>query len=392
MSEEHLTHTCFNCGAFVEEKQNYCANCGQKVDNNNLKFKVLLKDFFENYLSFDTQLGRSIFPFFFRPGELSIRFNEGKRKSFANPFRLYLVISVFFFLAVNLALTNNGTQEISLPEPQELAARSDLPEQDRQLLNEQLSNIIIDELNDSSFSSFKEAFAGLNDYRKKKVSAAMRDSLQQALGIPADSTFDGYKPAVTAGYNRQGGFGVGVSDINFKVINKYRYQKDISDAQLVDSLNMGELTARERYIYERSIRAYRKSESINALVLKNMSTAMILVLPISALILMLFYRRTRKYYVEHLIHSIHLHCFVFSIFGLFFFMQYFFDLTFQLKLVLWLFFLLLAIVYSFVSLKRVYANGNRVTLFKMFGVGAFYSITIALFLAADVLISFLFLI
>ena len=88
---------CLNCQNEIQDGGKFCSNCGQQVDKNNLKLSVVLKDFFENYISFDTRFGRSIIPFLFKPGYLTDKFEEGKRKNYANPFRLYILTSILFF-------------------------------------------------------------------------------------------------------------------------------------------------------------------------------------------------------------------------------------------------------------------------------------------------------
>ena len=80
----------------------YCRNCGSKVDDNNFIFKAIFHEFIENYLSFDTKMGRTIFPFLFRPGYLVAEFIKGHRASYVNPFRFYLLISIFFFFVLGV--------------------------------------------------------------------------------------------------------------------------------------------------------------------------------------------------------------------------------------------------------------------------------------------------
>lgn len=67
-----------------------------------VSFGELVKDFFVNYFSFDTKFVRSIRPFLVQPGKLTTLYIAGKRASYVNPLRLYIIISVIFFFLSTL--------------------------------------------------------------------------------------------------------------------------------------------------------------------------------------------------------------------------------------------------------------------------------------------------
>lgn len=51
---------------------------------------VIFKGFSFELFKFDTTFFRTITPFLFKPGFLTIEFNEGRRKKYVKPIRLYL--------------------------------------------------------------------------------------------------------------------------------------------------------------------------------------------------------------------------------------------------------------------------------------------------------------
>lgn len=107
------TKDCLNCGLSLNEIYHYCPRCGQENNDQNVSFGMLVSEFFINYFSFDTKFVRSIKPFIILPGFLTVRFNEGKRVSYVNPLRLYLIISVIFFFLSTL-LVQNSFSDISI--------------------------------------------------------------------------------------------------------------------------------------------------------------------------------------------------------------------------------------------------------------------------------------
>ncbi|WPP49556.1 DUF3667 domain-containing protein [Catalinimonas niigatensis] len=101
------TKSCLNCGLTLNELYHYCPRCGQENNDHNVSFGMLVKEFFLNYFSLDTKFIRSIVPFLIKPGYLTLRFSEGKRASYVNPLRLYLIISVIFFFLSTLWVTDS---------------------------------------------------------------------------------------------------------------------------------------------------------------------------------------------------------------------------------------------------------------------------------------------
>ena len=89
---------CLNCGA--ELLGPFCAQCGQK----NLQFEQpllgLLGGVLRETFDVDGRAARTLAALFTRPGLLSERFLAGQRQRYTSPVRLYLVVSVLFFVVV----------------------------------------------------------------------------------------------------------------------------------------------------------------------------------------------------------------------------------------------------------------------------------------------------
>lgn len=87
--------TCQNCGSFVEK--NYCPNCGQENSLSRQSFYHLFTHFVSDYLHYDSSFWKSIKCMLFHPGRLSKEYMDGRRKSYINPFTLYIFISFITF-------------------------------------------------------------------------------------------------------------------------------------------------------------------------------------------------------------------------------------------------------------------------------------------------------
>jgi hypothetical protein len=89
---------CANCGAALGER--YCPRCGQAARERLVSLRRLLADFAESQFSLDAKLPRTLAGLA-RPGRLTREYAGGRIAPYLAPFRLYLLASVVFFLAVS---------------------------------------------------------------------------------------------------------------------------------------------------------------------------------------------------------------------------------------------------------------------------------------------------
>ena len=93
---------CLNCGTPLEGP--FCYYCGQPDKNFMRFFPVLLREFMEDFLEFDSRFMRTMKPLLFIPGKLTRDYLDGKRFRYTPPLRLYIFSSMaFFILAATLA-------------------------------------------------------------------------------------------------------------------------------------------------------------------------------------------------------------------------------------------------------------------------------------------------
>lgn len=126
--------------------------------------------------------------------------------------------------------------------------------------------------------------------------------------------------------------------------------------------------------------------TLNQKFLDNIPTVIFLIMPFLALIFKLFFRK--KYFIDHLIYSLHIHSFGFFVFLIITFLPLI--LPNEIKFVAYIGFLLLAI-YLFKSIKVVYAQSWVLSITKglvisllysiVFGIGFFINILVAIAVA-----------
>jgi hypothetical protein len=256
---------CLNCGTALGGQ--YCGNCGQRAASRLISVWELLRDAFGDLLDIDSRLWRTLVPLLRRPGKLTRDYLEGRRARFMPPFRMYLVLSIVFFLVAFF----DPREELSiLFEPTETpAAESGEDASDPGAVRDEVMRELAEE----------GIIANPDD-------ADDPDTDDGELTISFDSD---------------------ESDENCDI-------DDINEADLPDWLKTRLTPERLKVMCDRVI-ADDGRAFLNKL-LDNVPAALFILLPLMALVLKILYPLSKRYYVEHLLFVVHYHAFVFLILSL----------------------------------------------------------------------------
>lgn len=96
---------CLNCGA--EVKETYCPNCGQPNYEPRESFRHIMTHFLTDYLHLDEKFFSSLKILLFNPGKLTNEYNAGRRMKYVHPFRLYIFITIVFFIIQGIDRKDN---------------------------------------------------------------------------------------------------------------------------------------------------------------------------------------------------------------------------------------------------------------------------------------------
>ena len=91
---------CLNCDAPLTGE--YCASCGQHSKHHVHSTSALFSELVEDLFHADHRVWRTLRPLVFKPGKLTAEYLRGKRVTYTPPFRLYIVLSLIFFLSTSL--------------------------------------------------------------------------------------------------------------------------------------------------------------------------------------------------------------------------------------------------------------------------------------------------
>lgn len=107
--------TCKNCNQALSEQTAYCPACGQSVKNITRPWLEALRELLTELFDFDGRMSLTFRLLLTRPGFLTREYVLGRRASYTSPIRMYLVISVLFFLVLPMILPDTTA---TLPDHQ----------------------------------------------------------------------------------------------------------------------------------------------------------------------------------------------------------------------------------------------------------------------------------
>ena len=99
-SHDAEKESCLNCGRPLVGA--YCAQCGQQDIDRRQPFWKLVGDILHETFDFDSRVARTLAALLINPGFLTLEYCAGRRAKYSPPLRLYLFVSVLFFLSLTL--------------------------------------------------------------------------------------------------------------------------------------------------------------------------------------------------------------------------------------------------------------------------------------------------
>lgn len=116
MSKHYRKETdCLNCGATLQG--HFCHNCGQENLEIHESFGHMMDHAVSDYFHFDHQFFHTIKPLLFEPGFLTNEYMAGKRAKYLHPVKMYIFISIMYFLIAFNVRESNGIIRIQENPP-----------------------------------------------------------------------------------------------------------------------------------------------------------------------------------------------------------------------------------------------------------------------------------
>jgi hypothetical protein len=327
--------TCLNCGARVDDQ--FCPGCGQKNILVKESFGHLIGHFFQDLTHYDSKFFLTIKNLLVRPGLLTREYLAGKRASYLHPVRLYIFVSFFYFLLV-LSLQHTGPK-----------------------VEEQMAGMVSQSTRQEITDSMR---SWLKAHKNMDSRGVIKDSVARNLLAIAQASPNSYK--LPPDYVIIGG--ITYKDLLLFDSTQKALSPDKREKGLIPWLYNRWMTNINHY-----------GNGITSLVAAQtqhfVPKMMFLLLPLFALLLKLFYRKNKYYYVDHAIFSLHYHSASFVIFLVFTILGLIFaSLSNYFGLIQGFF----AIVYLVVAIYEVYRQSLLISILKTAALVIIYCIFILL--------------
>ncbi|MDP9081462.1 MAG: DUF3667 domain-containing protein [Bacteroidota bacterium] len=385
---------CLNCGTVLEGK--FCHNCGQENLQIKESFGHMMNHAISDYFHFDHQFFHTLKPLVFKPGYLTNEYMSGKRAQYLHPVKMYIFISlVYFVLLFQSSHEKVENKPVAPSKPVAGKLSTDIKNQDGKNGNSAEKQ----EIFSGKDTTYEQYLAEQQKLPANKRDGILRMQVRKgvimvAAKAKADSVNQqiAKNPNLSAAQKKQlqqkvtsyaGGL-VKVSEDGEPDTALQRHglfsTKDTSYDQYLAEQQKMPISKRDGFlkmqIHKRVIIYNHKYGSRAKDVFfeefrHNIPKMMFLMLPLFALILKITFSKSGKFYVEHLIYTFHLHCFLFI----------FLTFTMLLELIIpidwfadWITLIstLYIIWYIFRSLRVVYNRGVFRTITKMIGMSVMY--------------------
>jgi hypothetical protein len=322
---------CLNCGARLHGQ--YCGQCGQRASSRLISLWELMRDAFGDLFELDSRLWRTLVPLLARPGKLTRDYLEGRRARYMPPFRMYLVLSVVFFVVAFF----DPRDDLSLlfePEPEPEPTPEQVEDADAAL---EEAAATIDQL---------EAAGTLTEEQAKAARTAIHedDDDRDSFTLFGDGTDDGFNIRFDEETGKCVATGVD---------------------KLPEWMQRRLTPQRLEEICERV--AADEGKTLFSLLLDKIPIALIVLLPVMALVLKGLYPLSRRYFVEHLLFFVHFHAFFFLILTLEILFSRVADMIFiptPLAVLVVVAASLYVPVYLYKAMRTVYGQGHILTFIK----------------------------
>lgn len=327
---------CLNCGTILQGK--FCYKCGQENLEIKESFGHMMSHTISDYFHFDDQFFHTLKPLFLKPGFLTAEYLAGRRARYLHPVKMYIFISLVYFIV--LFQTGHNPVKVNHAIP---AKSTDV-------------KLLIDSIEkDPDIPTF---------LKEKAISELKKDNQKDGVITVTDDDANSSKYFLSPTGND--------TSYNAYLVTQKKLPENKKDSFFLQLYNKKAFAYKAEY-------GERTKEVILEQFKHNIPKMMFLMLPLCALILMIAFWNNRKYYVEYLIYSFHLHCFLFLFLTILMILEWLYPANWR-GVTSWLNLLAtIAIIwYIYKSLKVVYQRSTLRTITKLIGASFMYIIAFTL--------------
>ncbi len=394
---------CLNCGYVLPEDANLCPSCGQKRTTGRVKLWDVLAEWFDSTFSIDARLLWTLF-FLFNPGKLTNEYFAGRHIRYWTPLRLFLLTAAIYLgYASNVAnekgasgfwqtITQNYDSTAGAKYKAYKALDSLKIEVSKKFKNQKMALAAQDTLLNTWWQSTAKRTLTWNSNQDKYATDSLEEKTEDLEEKTEKNKKDSILNKIQTNTQLDTLLGNSTDSLdlpNFNNNGARRIAKkdfyELSPDALIERYKIqgwwNKITTRQ------SLKMMKGGSGFGDSFVGRISWALLFLMPILAFWLKLLYIRDRRYYVEHLIFSFHIHAFVFVVMTFALFLTNYCKLQGNFEKIA----LVASFIYIGLALKRVYHQGWLKTMVKyLLLLMAYFTMTFFVLLFAFIVNFYLF--
>ena len=288
MKHYRAEKNCLNCGDQVEKT--YCTNCGQPNVELREPFWHFIGHSISHYFHFDSKFFHTLRPLLTEPGRLTLEYLAGKRMTFLHPVSMYIFVSIVYFLVVP-PLSQSRDEDEDEPAKSEAVIS---PDSAARAGDEIRKDLGVGKAQPIVNKGMQVVSRQLQTEHFKKLPYTQQKAFLDSMKKDPASKTDSGKDLI----NRLQWVHMASQDSTY---DSYLKRQNSLPADQQDSWLEKKLKKREIAIEQKT----NENWNIKKEVQKYNPKLYFLLMPLFAFFVMLNFRRNKKYYIEHLIFTIH---------------------------------------------------------------------------------------
>jgi len=319
-NEASVNQECENCHQPLEGP--YCGQCGQEADSTLKYFWVVILHLLDDIFSFDSRAIRTVWPLITRPAFLTNEYFSGRRVHYVPPLRLYLFISIIFFLTLKFFLAADDGNAINITNKQAVITqvKSHIKElQTEQNLLQKTPSESVGELAEitalnTDIAKFNNYLADLNrDYnsgQNKQIIKLTRELVELEFDNADETLSSKEQERFEALLARR------LKVINGGIISEELNMGNNEDGTLSFDFLSDEKNKKlndfSKELTEKAEKAFNSDTGpLVEQVIGKLPQLMFILLPLFAVLLKVMFIFSKRLYMEHLTVALHSHSFIF---------------------------------------------------------------------------------
>ncbi len=265
---------CPNCEKKMPLKSAFCPKCGQRNTDGKVSMRDLMVRLWNTTFHLESRFVRMVWHLFI-PAKVTLEYFKGRQKRYPHPIQFFLIVMFFWLLVVNVILDKSEADA-----NENMAKRGGTPEEKKgkiQLYSEVLGR-----------------YDTLPQVLKSKLDPEAFDTLMKPFALKFDKKF-GHDSTTFSGFP-----GIGI----------YHFDKRDVASMPTDIIlkNYGVTGRYKQWAVAQHLKSLRGSSGVFIrFFIRSLSWNILLLTGIMSFVLMMLYRKQRRFFVEHFVLLLHLH-------------------------------------------------------------------------------------